>query len=360
MLKAERTRYIAFLSLFALIAGIYYLRFSAFKSDYELLSSAVYNRSYEELLIKAARIRAALDSSDAGSIGTDAYEAIRSMSYLPFPEADAQSMYAFFTDAANDASDPGYLSVYADEVIMYLKMNRSADISELGKVYKLLTYTGAGPSEAEGAGLPAPCSSDTNVSQDDLSVPNSSFSDGLSAVAVLDEASDKTEANESTDVTGTESIFSDSASESSAPASASLDGTPEISQTEAKKIAAKLIGSSVKLNPVIGSVRFPEVYGFYCSNAFVELTKRGGIVYKLLIEHPVYEAKLSADRCLEAACDFLEENGYYGMTQSSSVLRDGVYIFAFSDSEKRTVSVGVAADNAKVCLFSASGYFDEF
>ncbi len=137
-----------------------------------------------------------------------------------------------------------------------------------------------------------------------------------------------------------------------------LDGRDEVSEGYARDIAEAVIGVKVGLRVTVvdGS---PEVYSFAVSNAFADVTKRGGLLLHYSMRHTPKAAKVTLDEALEVMDDFVFAQRY-GAIKLCDTYEVGGIIWAeytvTGDDSGGIIKAGVASDTGRVCYFDASDY----
>ncbi len=132
-----------------------------------------------------------------------------------------------------------------------------------------------------------------------------------------------------------------------------------VTEEEARAVAATVFGGSTRFKMAEEGKRVSfhddEVYRFYCENAYVDISVRGGVPVAMQ-----FEKRLQGDTYdpLTAAEDFLHRHGYDGLDRlAEKKTADAViFIFASPVAPTKTVSVGVT-NCGEVFSFDAGEYW---
>ncbi len=146
-----------------------------------------------------------------------------------------------------------------------------------------------------------------------------------------------------------------------------LQGKDEVSQDEARKVAAEALALSVEelqdegeSGGDIPSWRFSANHsgGVYS----VSVSKQGGVLLSLLGQREQGESKYSADEALALATTFLENLGFEDMERSYHIVQDGLLTVNFISAQDGVVcypdliKISVALDNGTLMSCDALGY----
>lgn len=146
-----------------------------------------------------------------------------------------------------------------------------------------------------------------------------------------------------------------------------IEETHEIDDKKAESIARRFIGKNIKLKFYKNDDSNPAVYSYSCDNAYVNITKKGGLLLRLAIDQTVEDINLSNEDALKACTAFIENEGYQDMTETYYIVNNGILTsnFAYLLNDKThgevicysdLIKIGVALDTGKVCYFDADSY----
>ncbi len=142
-----------------------------------------------------------------------------------------------------------------------------------------------------------------------------------------------------------------------------LKNQDEISQSEAKKLAAKYSGIKENLlnnaedeNSTIAS------YVFYHENTTVAITKKGGFLHYLLTDKYAGQEKINENEAVQIALKYLEEAGFKNMKDSYYYDSDGICTVNFAYTQDDAIcyadliKVSVSLDKGEITAVDCTGY----
>ncbi len=146
-----------------------------------------------------------------------------------------------------------------------------------------------------------------------------------------------------------------------------LEGLPMTDVADAETAAAKLLSLPEEEIEPLGEVGGTiPCYSFSCyaggGEYTVYVTKQGGYVLSALCSRLPGRPQLSVEAGLDAADDFLRQQGIEDMERSYHMLQDGVltvnyeYVQDGAMCYPDLIKVGIALDNGSVVSFDARGY----
>lgn len=142
-----------------------------------------------------------------------------------------------------------------------------------------------------------------------------------------------------------------------------LKDKPNVSIDDAKNKAAKYLNTDTSSIEFKGETQGNlPTYNFNFQNTDISITKQGGYVADVLVEHEVEEEKISSEQSVMLAKDFLNNLGINNMKESYFATSNGVCTVNFAYSENNIIyysdlmKIGVAQDTGQVVSFTASGY----
>lgn len=139
------------------------------------------------------------------------------------------------------------------------------------------------------------------------------------------------------------------------------DSLPVTDIVKAKKKAGNYLSTSVELSSEGLKSSGPESYVFTCENGYCEITRRGGKLVRMAIDHRITAPVLSSEECIEKAQSFVALCGYSAVPFSFSI-SEGMYCvsFAMANSDYEAISVGINTENGRVSFFDASVYLRDY
>ncbi len=145
--------------------------------------------------------------------------------------------------------------------------------------------------------------------------------------------------------------------------SALLNAAPELTETEAKALAARALGvgeAYLITEPEAGG-RLAR-YRFSSADAVISVTKNGGYVLSVLSDRAAGEERLSQKQAEAKAEEYLESLGYRGMAPTYAFTEEGVRCFNFAATlgdwtlYPDLVKVGVSLTDGSLVSMDASDY----
>ena len=146
-----------------------------------------------------------------------------------------------------------------------------------------------------------------------------------------------------------------------------LEGLAEVDEESARRVAAQFSGVSRSKLYLSGECA-GEIPCYYFSaelsggSVSIAVTKQGGKVLGMMNAREPAEGKVSAERALDIAHRFLDEQGFGGMVETYRIEQDNTIVFNFAYRQDGVVcysdlvKVAVAADTGAVCGFESRGY----
>lgn len=142
-----------------------------------------------------------------------------------------------------------------------------------------------------------------------------------------------------------------------------LDGRSEVSELDAKRAAAKFLGTDeAKLQSLGKSAGKLPCYYFSTDYITIEVTVQGGVVVNFLSSHEPDSESIKAEDAMEIAKKFLKERGYESMRESYHMTQGGICTINFAYEQEGVVcypdliKVSVSLSNGMVVGFEAAGY----
>ena len=146
-----------------------------------------------------------------------------------------------------------------------------------------------------------------------------------------------------------------------------LEGCAEVTENEARAAAGAFLSpESCALSLFSSGEGDIPSYGFRAerggSEIFLRVSRVGGRVTDLLCARTPGTAVLSREEGIRAAQDFLEAQGYEGLSPVGSCEQDNILTVSFAGTAQEalcyadSVRVGVALDNGEILSFSSCGY----
>ena len=143
-----------------------------------------------------------------------------------------------------------------------------------------------------------------------------------------------------------------------------LENEDEITRTQAKQIAADLLGADdvrqiIENGENAGKI---ETYNFYHNGTQLQITKRGGYVNMLLSDRFAGEIVYSGEDAIAIAQNFLQKCGYENMVESYYSTNDGICTvnFAYEQDDHicypDLIKVSVSLSDGKVLSLDAASY----
>nr|MBQ4318983.1 germination protein YpeB [Clostridia bacterium] len=137
-----------------------------------------------------------------------------------------------------------------------------------------------------------------------------------------------------------------------------LSGQDEVSEGEARDTASKVIGKCINLRLNPSNRRQPEVYSFYCSNAYADITKYGGYLVRYSLAVTPDAAVLSTEEALRLLDRFVYEHGF-GKVELCDLYEEGGFLRAVYQKRgldpltSPKIKAGIALDTGKICYYDA-------
>ncbi len=142
-----------------------------------------------------------------------------------------------------------------------------------------------------------------------------------------------------------------------------IENLEAVTQEQAHKKAAEFIGSKESqiqfLSKTEGNL---STFNFYNGDYTVSVTQKGGIVCYMLTSIFASEIKLSTEKAIEKATQFLNDKGYTKIKESYYSTNDGICTINFAYYENGItyytdlIKVSVALDDGSITAFDATGY----
>ncbi len=146
------------------------------------------------------------------------------------------------------------------------------------------------------------------------------------------------------------------------------EGMAEISESEAKKRAASFLGIQAEEFSSEGIVREgeSEIYALRCDrdeySIYADITKRGGVVLRVISSRTAEKAKISTENAIEKASQLLAKNGFENMRETYYMLSENNLTINFAAHSEDVVlypdlvKVTIALDDGSITNFDATGY----
>ena len=146
-----------------------------------------------------------------------------------------------------------------------------------------------------------------------------------------------------------------------------LRGEAEVSEDEARALAARMLGMSAaaldSAGESSGDVPCRRFSASVSGGEYtVSVTKRGGAIWSVLSSHSVREARYSVRDALKLAQDIMDATGIDGMEASYHIVQDGVLTVNFEYVQEDVtcyadlIKIGIALDTGTLQSYDASGY----
>ena len=145
--------------------------------------------------------------------------------------------------------------------------------------------------------------------------------------------------------------------------SALLENEKTISQTQAKKAAAKILGIAEDslVSEGVSDGEIPS-YDFSCDTVYVSVSKQGGYPVYILSDAQVGDTKIDEEEAVDKAEDFLEKIGFNNMEETYYYTTDGVCTINFAYEENDficypdLIKVSISLFDGKVTSMDATDY----
>ena len=142
-----------------------------------------------------------------------------------------------------------------------------------------------------------------------------------------------------------------------------LENEKTISQTQAKKAAAKILGISedAMVSEGVSDGEIPT-YDFSCDSVFVSVSKKGGYPVYILSDAQVGDTKIDEEEAVDKAEDFLEKIGFCNMEETYYYTTDGICTINFSYEENDficypdLIKVSISLFDGKVTSMDATDF----
>lgn len=139
-----------------------------------------------------------------------------------------------------------------------------------------------------------------------------------------------------------------------------LKGKADVSESEARSIAAAYIGKGASLAGM-GEGKIPSYY-FVNGERKIEITKAGGSVLWMLDNRDIGQRKLNLEQAKQFAAEFLRQNGFQNMAENYYDIKDDCAVLNYTWTQDGyavypdLVKVKVALDNGEIVGFESRGY----
>ena len=135
------------------------------------------------------------------------------------------------------------------------------------------------------------------------------------------------------------------------------DDADEISEARARDMASEILGLGITLRLNTNNRSKPEVYSFYCNNAFIDITKYGGYLLRYSLALTPDEPTLSTEEALRLCDSFVYSQGYRNIElcewrEQEGLLR-AVYKIRGDGDDSAKIKAGIALDTGKICFYDA-------
>ena len=147
-----------------------------------------------------------------------------------------------------------------------------------------------------------------------------------------------------------------------------ISNIPQVSEEEAKANAAKILGcdKNVLVSDGVRKDGKIEVYAFHGDmdeySVYVDVTKHGGIVLRLISSREAETAKLTIEKAIERAKDVLHKIGFENMQETYHIRYENNLTVNFATHQNGTViypdlvKVTIALDDGSITNLDATGY----
>ncbi len=142
-----------------------------------------------------------------------------------------------------------------------------------------------------------------------------------------------------------------------------IENLEAVTQEQAHKKAAEFIGAKESQLQFLSKTESNlSTFNFYNGDYTVSVTQKGGIVCYMLTSIFASEIKLSTEKAIEKATQFLNDKGYTKIKESYYSTNDGICTINFAYYENGItyytdlIKVSIALDDGSVTAFDATGY----